>query len=165
VLFATTLGVAPAVSAQEARTVVILVRHAERAESPDDDPALTPDGEARARELARLLSDAGVDAIYTSQYRRTTLTAEPLAQQLGLDIRVTRIENGADAFARSIARSIHQLHTGQTVLVVSHSNTVPLIARALGAADPGPIAESDYDNLFIVIVGPGETRELIRARF
>jgi phosphohistidine phosphatase SixA len=60
-------------------TTVFLLRHAERAEEPRQDPPLTEKGTARTQELARLLSTAGIKAIFTSQFARTKLTAEPLA--------------------------------------------------------------------------------------
>ena len=38
----------------------------------------------------------------------------------------------------------------QTVFVVGHSNTIPEIAKALGVSTPIPIADADYDNLFVL---------------
>jgi broad specificity phosphatase PhoE len=84
----------------------------------------------RAHDLARRLAEAGVDAIYASQFKRTILTGEPLAKQLGIDVRIAPINGAAEEYAVSLARTILAEHRGQTVLVVNHSNTVPLIARA-----------------------------------
>ena len=64
---------------------VFLVRHAERADAPREDPPLTEAGSARAQLLARMLGKSGIKAIYTSQYLRTKATAEPLAKQLGIE--------------------------------------------------------------------------------
>lgn len=153
-------------AAQETRSVVILVRHAERAAEPADDPGLTPKGQARAEELAGVLADAGITAIYSTQYNRTRLTANAVARRLGLEVRVRPIASRtAETHSRDLADAILAAHAGQTVLVVGHSNTVPLLARALGAPDPGAITDDEYDNLVIVIVGPGTRRELIRARY
>lgn len=68
---------AVAQQANEPVTTVFLIRHAERADEPRQDPPLTEKGVARSEALARLLSTAGVKAIYTSHFARTKLTAEP----------------------------------------------------------------------------------------
>ncbi len=150
---------------QADRTIVILVRHAEKEDEPAADPGLTGDGQARAQDLARRLGDAGVDAVYASQYRRTILTGEPLARQLGQRVRIAPIEGETAGYAAALVRRILDEHTGETVVIVNHSNTVPIIARAVGAPDPGPIEDSEYGNLFIVVIGPGTVRELIRAHY
>jgi Histidine phosphatase superfamily (branch 1) len=50
---------------------VFLIRHAEREDEPRQDPPLKKEGIARSQELARLLSSAGIKAIYASQFTRT----------------------------------------------------------------------------------------------
>ncbi len=162
-LFAAALA-APA-AAQESRTVVILVRHAERATEPAGDPGLTPRGQARAAELAEVLADAGVSAIYSTQYQRTRQTADSVARRLGLQVHVDPATGNVDEHSRNLASRILEQHAGRTVLVVGHSNTVPALARAFGAADPGPIEDHEYHDLVIVVVGPGNRRDLIRARY
>ena len=53
---------------------------------------------------------------------------------------------------------------GKTVVVVGHSNTVPMIIKALGGPDIGAIPETEYDNLFTVISDSTGVR-LIRSRY
>src|SRR5688572_14937113 len=71
-----------------AATTVLLVRHAEKAAQPADDPPLTAEGEARAQALVQVARDAGVTAIVTTQFQRTRLTGAPLAQALGITAEV-----------------------------------------------------------------------------
>jgi hypothetical protein len=52
---------------QAAPVVVVLVRHAEKAASPADDPGLSQEGRARAEALAAALAEADVDAIVVTQ--------------------------------------------------------------------------------------------------
>jgi probable phosphoglycerate mutase len=52
------------------------------------DPPLSPEGIAQADQVCARLCSAGIDAIYVSTLRRTTQTAAPLAELLGLDMRV-----------------------------------------------------------------------------
>jgi broad specificity phosphatase PhoE len=152
-------------------TTVVLVRHAEKAATPANDPSLTPDGEARARALADALRDADVQSIYVTQYARTQLTAAPTARQAGIDLTVIRIQSsamsaaaGVDANIRATAERI-RANPGESALVVGHSNTIPAIITALGAPDPGPIGENDYDDFFVVTLREGRAPTLVRARY
>ena len=64
---------------------VILVRHAEKIIDPNNpDVDLTPAGQARAQEIARMFGGAGINAIYATQYKRTQHTVKPLADTSGL---------------------------------------------------------------------------------
>lgn len=131
---------------------VVLIRHAEKAAQPPDDPPLTADGTARAQELVNVLGDAGVDAIFTSQLIRTGLTAEPLATAEGITpVQFTIDENDPQAFVDDIVANLLSGHWGETVLVVSHSNTVSLIADGLDSPATGAIGNS-FDKLFVVTV-------------
>src|SRR5215467_3408589 len=68
-------------------TVVVLARHAEKDLSSIQDPPLSPEGEQRAEQLARMFGRGKgvgrIDAIYVSDARRTQQTAAPLAERLG----------------------------------------------------------------------------------
>ena len=68
-------------------TTIILIRHAEKNIEPTNpDPDLSPFGQARAQELARMFADAGVKAIYATQYKRTQQTVKPLFNKLGIAV-------------------------------------------------------------------------------
>src|SRR5690349_18165779 len=68
-------------------TTVILVRHAEKKIEPNnEDPDLTPEGVERAQEIARMFGDAGVNAIYATQYKRTQQTVKPLSDRIGVPV-------------------------------------------------------------------------------
>ena len=73
----------PATS-EEQSTQYFLVRHAEKGQDDPKDPSLTAFGEARAQLLADELSKAGITAIYSTGYKRTQQTAQPLADRLGV---------------------------------------------------------------------------------
>jgi phosphohistidine phosphatase SixA len=92
-------------------TTVIIVRHAEKATDDARDPSLSPAGQHRAQALASALGDAGVTALYATQYKRTRATAEPLAQRLKLAVVECPVasgmlmdmpENSHNRFCRSI---------------------------------------------------------------
>lgn len=154
-------------AAAQAPTVVVLVRHAEKVTPapPDGDPALSEAGMARAEALAGALAGAGVDAVITSQWQRTRLTAAPLAERLHLAPEVIST-SGAQAQPEAVADAIRDHHVGQTVLVVGHNNTVPAVIAALGGPVMAELCESQYDDLFVLVLeGGGAAPTLIHARY
>lgn len=52
------------------------------------DPDLAPEGHEQARRIADRLEHEDVSAIYVTTLRRTAQTAAPLAERLGVDVRV-----------------------------------------------------------------------------
>ena len=142
---------------------VILVRHAEKGEGKN--PELTADGVARAKALAQALSRAGIDAIYSTQFRRTQATAEPVARALGLEVQTWRVDGNARIHATQFAGYLRRHHRGDTVLAVGHSNTVPFIVTALGAGELPQIPEDEYDHLYLVHLDGTKGARLVRARY
>jgi phosphohistidine phosphatase SixA len=137
---------------------VYLVRHAERADEPRQDPPLTQKGALRSQELARVLSNANVKTIITSQFLRTKATAEPLAKKL--NVPATSISLSLDrANPRMIAEQSTAEVTnkilengGGSVLVVGHSNSIPDVIKMLGGDVTPVIDERKFDDLFVVTV-------------
>jgi broad specificity phosphatase PhoE len=153
---------APALA--QSPTLVFLVRHAEKAATPADDPPLTSAGEARATVLAETLASAGVGAIISTPYLRTRGTADPLAKQLNLAVETVAVAGGVAAHARAVADAVLK-HSGKAVLVVGHSNTIPAIAAALGAPRVPDLCDEEYDQIFVVEVPASGTPRFFRARF
>jgi broad specificity phosphatase PhoE len=136
---------------------VILVRHAEKAASPAEDPPLTAGGRQRAEALATMLAASGVTSIYVTDYLRTQQTAEPLASLLHLTPQRIDAKKIPD-----LAAAIRG-HKDGIVLVVGHSNTVPEIIAGLG----GPavkIEDGEYDSLFVLTIS-GKDVSLLRLRY
>jgi phosphohistidine phosphatase SixA len=123
---------------------VILVRHAETAGSTRSggDPLLSEAGLARSKALARLLSQAAVTHLFSSELARTQATLEPLAKQTGLKIRA--IANNDDALQ---LRLLQELAPGSVAVVCGHSNTVPAMAQALGLKISGLQSHPQYGSL------------------
>ena len=129
-------------------TTVILVRHAEKKIEPNNpDPDLTPAGEARAQEIARIFANTGINAIYATHYKRTQQTAKPLSEKIGVNVTVLDASQ-----VEELTNRLQTNHRGQTVFVAGHNNTVPAIVNALSGENISVIPESEYDNLFIVTV-------------
>jgi len=129
-------------------TTVIIVRHAEKNIEPNNpDPDLSLAGVARAQEIARIFGDAGVQAIYATQYKRTQQTVTPLASRLGLPIVSVDAKQSSE-----LTRRILSNNRGQTVFVAGHNNTAPEIVNLLSGENYPQIPESEYDNMFIVTI-------------
>ena len=131
---------------------MILVRHADRDGQKD---ALTAAGDARARELAHVASKAGVSAIYCTKTVRTRKTAEPLAAALSL----TPVEL-EPADVAGLVKAILANQRSKTVLAVGHSNTIPKIIAAAGGPKLDDLAESDFDDLYVLTIGSGSPAEV-----
>jgi broad specificity phosphatase PhoE len=145
-------------------TVVLIIRHAERNDtavcsppsiygSPNP-PLITVDGvNPRAQALVHVCEDDGITAIYASEFCRTRLTVEPLANRLGLPVNIVNqfTANGSVDVSGLISK-IRSDHRGETVLVAGHTSTVPAIIRELSGITVAEIPESEFDNLFAVIL-------------
>ena len=156
-------GAQPPAPSPAGQPAVFLVRHAERADTAGGgtpmmatDPDLSDAGRARAESLAMILKNARITAIYTTEYKRTKQTAEPLAKQLGLvPVAIA---------SRDLAGLVEQVKAARgNVLVVGHSNSVPNVIKALGVSEEVSIGDSDYDNLYVVT--PGTAPQLLRLRY
>jgi broad specificity phosphatase PhoE len=142
-----------------AQRAIVLVRHAERMDDSTD-AALAPAGVARARRLAVMLADAGVTAVYATQFQRTYETARPLAEKLKLPIR--RLD---DTQSAELISTLRASHASDVVLVVAHSHTIPEILKLLGHPDAVTIGSQEYDNLFVIMPRPAGAPTLLRIRF
>jgi broad specificity phosphatase PhoE len=142
----------------ESGLVMVLVRHAERVVSGND-PALSTAGRARAKLLARMLSEASVQGVYVTEFLRSRQTGERTAAAAGMPL--TQYDAGN---ATALVATITASHLSGTVLVVAHSNTVDDVAAAFGAPGVGELAEAEFDRMFILARRSCGTT-LLRLRF
>ncbi|MDI3335192.1 phosphoglycerate mutase family protein [Defluviimonas aestuarii] len=147
------LGTAPAGTAQEA---VFIIRHAEKA-TDGQDPDITEAGRERANAWARLLSDAGLDHVITSDARRTRETGKIIADSLGLPFGSLPV-----ADVTGLLDMLEFDHMDDRVLIVGHTETIPGILERLGATDKIELGQNDYDNLFVLVASDAEPRRVIR---
>lgn len=149
----------------QSTTTVIFIRHAEKDLTQLDNPGLSDQGRVRVAELTRQLIDAdvvaGIDAIYSTSYRRNTETVQPLAKILKLEINYYNPTENEE-----VLENILDNHKGKIILVVAHSNTVPILIADLGASkNVPPIAEHEYDNIYIVSIPWFGKTKTIRLRY
>jgi broad specificity phosphatase PhoE len=133
----------PVLALALATPTIVLVRHAEPAAAAD--PPLAPAGVARAKLLARMLSDAALKGVYVTSAARSVQTGLSAATSAGLSLTTYTAED-----ATGLAAAVFASHTTGTVLVVAHSNTVDDIAAAFGAPGVGELAHNQFDRMYVI---------------
>jgi 2,3-bisphosphoglycerate-dependent phosphoglycerate mutase len=137
-------------------TTIIFVRHAEKVKDGTKNPTLTREGEVRAIELAYILRTESVAAVFSTDYERTLKTAEPTAEfhELKVQKYLTKYH---EVFLDNVLRK----YRGKTVLIIGHSNTVPVMLNILTGENYWKIKDYIYNDLFIInTIRKGEGRML-----
>ena len=113
--------------AQSNKTIV-LVRHAEKmpaVETDKGDPDLSPEGRQRAERLMNAIKKYKPHEIFTTDYKRTKQTAEPIAKHRMKEIQTYDPAKQADLVAKIMPTKTDHY------LIVGHSNTIPALANLL----------------------------------
>jgi len=156
-------GVAVAFYRSATTTVVLLVPPVEKEPGTIDDPPLSPEGEQRAQQLARMFGDfdAGtrLEAIYVSDERRARQSAAPLAERLH---RTPVVFSSRDARAAA-ARALRE-HPGGTVLIVGSGATLAQMIQELEGSDTAPAGLGASDAIYMVSVPSFGHAHLLRIR-
>jgi 8-oxo-dGTP pyrophosphatase MutT (NUDIX family)/phosphohistidine phosphatase SixA len=121
-------------------SAIVLVRHARAGkrgdwQGHDNDRPLDDVGRAQAERLAELLSYFRPDQILSAGLARCVQTVEPLAERLGLPIRVDPVFSDA-AFAKSPSATedavLALAKPGLVSVVCSQGHTIPSLVERLG---------------------------------
>ncbi len=149
----------PREPAEREVSTYILVRHAEK--DFGSDPVLTAEGSERADQLMRMLKNVDLDLIYSTDTRRTQLTAAPTATDHKLPV----FSYDAQTLP-AFSRLVRSKGKGKTTLIVGHSNTTPMMANLLTATDDYPrFSELDYTNFYVVTIPPVGKPRVLKMRF
>ena len=127
-------------------TVFYFIRHAEkdRSDPENRDPELTEKGLLRAAYWKEVLEQVPLSVVYSTDYKRTLQTAQPVAEYKNLDILIYAPDTMA-------MQDLAAKHRGKHILVVGHSNTTPqLVNQLLGTDAYQDIDDSNNGNLYIV---------------
>lgn len=131
---------------------IYLVRHAEK--GPGEDPLLTSDGNKRAGDLLRAMKNKKIRHVYVTEYKRTQNTGDSIRLQLGIDtVHYLSDTSCIDLMNKLIANK----DVNKSILIIGHSNTIPLIIRKLGLPDypKDYIPANEFDNLFLLTFKDG----------
>lgn len=127
------------------------IRHAEKDRSnlENSNPELSQKGLGRAMHWAEILRDVELDAIYSTDYNRTSMTAAPISVKQDVDVeyydpRIIDIEQF----------KVDNLN--RTVLVVGHSDTTPdFVNGIIGEEKYLALPDDDNGSLFVVQIVNG----------
>ena len=143
-------------NAQEV-TTYYFIRHAEklRVDKTERNPNLNSKGIKRAEVWKEVFSNISFDAIYSTDYNRTMLTAKPTADSKNLPI---LMYNPRDMYSKTFQNQTE----GKTILVVGHSNTTNVFAnKVLGFDKYEEIKDNNNSNLYIVTVMNGNSFSIL----
>jgi len=126
-----------------------LIRHAEKQIVDNPNPELTDEGILRAENWAFIFKDIKFDAVYSTDYLRTIATAQPTAQSQNLEI---TLYHPSKVDIKQFLKETE----GKTVLIVGHSNTIPVFVNKLIEKEKYKDIEDDnFGNLYIVEITEG----------
>jgi broad specificity phosphatase PhoE len=118
------------------------------------DPGLSGLGLQRATDLDKLMADKNVAEIFSTNTRRTLMTAMPLTNRLK---KAAVIYDPTET--KILANKIKSNYKGKTVLVVGHSNTLlPLIKALGGYTSVTEIKDDEYRNLFKLVINGDDVK-------
>jgi len=125
-----------------------LIRHAEkdRSDSTNKNPDLTESGFVRADNWSKIFDQLPIDAVYSTNYKRTLNTVLPTAKNNNLTIKTYH------PFKIDIPQFIKDTK-GKRVLIVGHSNTTPdFVNKLIGKEVYQDIDDTNNANLYIVTI-------------
>ncbi len=154
VVLTSTLGFSQDISEETTSeiTTYYLIRHAEkdRTNPSNKNPELTRKGYFRAEGWAKVFGKVDLDAIYSTNYNRTLMTAFHTSNQKEIEI---TIYDPADMYSEEFQKNTR----GKKVLIVGHSNTTPaFVNKIIGEEKYQDMPDNDNSSLYVVTL-MGET--------
>ena len=134
----------------EEMTTYYFIRHAEKdmTDPKNEDPELTAEGRARVEKWVEVFKEVPLDHVYSSDWKRTRQTAQPIADHHNLPVLMYNTEELND-------EDFQENTKGKTVLVVGHRNLNPEFVNYIIEEEKyEDIPESESGSLFVVTVTP-----------
>lgn len=136
---------------QNKTTQYYFIRHAEKADSSKN-PDLSEKGLERAQEWKALFSEINFDAVYSTDFKRTLQTINPIVSENG---KLLKTYNPQLVDIETFKKET----MGKTILIIGHSNTIPkMVNQIIKENKYGDIAENQFSNLYIVTLFENQTQ-------
>jgi 2,3-bisphosphoglycerate-dependent phosphoglycerate mutase len=134
--------------------LIILVRHAEKADATSQDPELSDEGKQRAQRLIKAIGKYRPGAFYSTDLKRTRDTVAPLAAK-----RKKTVETYDPRQPKVLLDKIQSSDT-KRIVVVGHSNTIPGLANLILKKDLFKnLDESEYTVIWKIRLKDGRVTE------
>jgi broad specificity phosphatase PhoE len=141
----------------QSKKTIILVRHAEKETSAamdNGDPPLSPEGVKRAEKLRKLAGKYRPGAIYSTDYKRTRATVEPIAKKRHLEVEIYDAKNSEQLIERIMKSRTKR------VIIVGHSNTIPALVNLLTKKELFKnLDDAEYGTVWVVRLRDGQLRK------
>ncbi len=139
------------------KKTIVLVRHAEKSTTGNatdmakGDPELSPEGLERAERLAKAVKKYKPDVVYSTEYKRTKQTAEPIAKLRHKEVQTYDPAKQADLIPLMLnGKPKHYL-------IVGHSNTTPALANMLFKKEVfKQLPDTEYGVYWVIKTKKGE---------
>jgi phosphohistidine phosphatase SixA len=144
--------------AQSRTKTIVLIRHAEKMPaSPTDngDPDLSPEGKQRAERLVKLLKKYKPHEIFSTNFKRTKQTVEPIAKARKKEIQTYDPTKPADLVAKMMPSNTDHY------VIVGHSNTIPRLANLIAKKEVfRDLPEPEYGVFWVIKMKDGVVRKI-----
>ncbi len=140
--------------------LIFVVRHADTTPKSGNNPNLNVEGQLRALNLASMIQDEQLGAIYVTNTNRSVQTAAPASAASGIP---TTFYAPLDAVG--LANTIRSTNSTTATLVIAHSNTVPDIIAALGGPSFDDLDEDSFDHFYAVVLKDGRHVRTVQLRY
>lgn len=134
--------------------LIILVRHAEKADETSEDPELTAAGVERAQRLIRTIGKYKPGAFYSTNYKRTRDTVTPWATKREKQVQVYDAKQPKELIEQ-IMKSDIKRH-----VVSGHSNTIPGLANLLTGKELFKnLNDAEYGTIWVIRIKDGKLKK------
>lgn len=144
--------------AAQGKKTIILVRHAEKetSEMTDQaDPPLNAAGKERAERLLKKIAKYHPGEIYSTDYKRTRDTVEPLAKKRN---KTVQLYDGGKP--QDLVNAIMASRTKRFV-IVGHSNTIPPLVNLITGKDLFKnLQDPEYSVIWVIKMKNGKVRKV-----
>lgn len=135
--------------------VIVLVRHAEKADATSQDPGLSAEGKERAQRLIKRAGKYRPKEFYSTDFKRTRDTLAPLAAKRNKQVQTYDPRKAAE-LADRIMKS-----PNKRIIVSGHSNTIPGLANLIAKKEVFKnLDDSEYSILWVIRIKKGKLQRV-----